>query len=436
MLLTCRRNAQRKGEDIVTIELHPQAATATPGTSLEDFETWLGLLFEGQRDVLWQIGDLALEVEYRYPETFNQAYPVWASPDLVARCKAVSAAYHPDDRNIDATWTVHMQNAKREDRVAIVGAHVDAGHTSDEARKTPVTVAAVVPELEAVVEPEPDENRWLLCIDISYYINRQYPKSGATTAVDVCGWLARLIEYLVQTKNLTDVVVCFDGPNNHRKKLTEGWEFPYKDKRTEKDAELVVQLNAIPDRLKELNLPCVKFDGFEADDVMASYAKQFPGKVTLMTADKDLRQCLSPTCNILRDVSWEENTDSGQHLRTFDWVSAKIHLEEGVTYGGVKAVGVTPTQWPHYQAIAGDPVDEIKGCIGIGGKGALDLIHAHGTVQGVIQACKDGTVNLTQKKIDSVLAFEPLAETTLLLTTMRTDLNVPKITALAMKGLS
>lgn len=64
----------------MTIELFPQAATSEPGTSLELFETWLGLLFEAQRDVLWQIGDLALAVEHQYPETFNQAYPVWASP--------------------------------------------------------------------------------------------------------------------------------------------------------------------------------------------------------------------------------------------------------------------------------------------------------------------------------------------------------------------
>ena len=421
----------------MTIEFNEQSADCPPGTSLKEFEAQCGLAAFIQRSANWIIGDLALAAELQYPSTHEQAWPVWVSPDLLDRCKAVCLAYPPDSRNIDATWSIHMKHTKDPQRVALVQAHVDAGHTSDEARKTPVTVAEVVPEPEPVVEQEPeDTNRWLLCVDISYYINRQFPKSGATTAVDVCGWLARLILHLVETKNLTDVVVCFDGPNNHRKKLTEGWEFPYKDKRTEKDTELVVQLNAIPDRLKELNIPCVKLDGFEADDVMASYAAQFPGKVTLMTADKDLRQCLSPKCNILRDVSWEENTDTGQHLRTFDWVSAKKHFEDGVTYGGVKAAGITPEQWPHYQAIAGDPVDEIKGCIGIGGKGALDLIHAHGTVQGVIQACKDGTANLTQKKIDAVLDFEPLAETTLLLTTMRTDLNVPKITTLAMKGIS
>ena len=416
----------------MTIELFPQAATAEPGTSLELFETWLGLLFEAQRDVLWQIGDLALEAEAQHPETFNQAYPVWASPDLVSRCKAVSAAYAIDERNIDATWTVHMQNAKKPDRVALVGAHVDAGHTSDEARKTPVTVAPVVPEPEPVAEPDTvveakafDPDVWLLAIDISYYVVSVFPKAGVETAVEVCGWLQRLIAHLHQFHNLTDAVVCFDGPNNHRKALTADWEKPYKSKRTEKDPELIKQLAAMPDRLKEINLPCVVIDGMEADDVLASYAAQFPGMVTLMTADKDLRQCLvEKECNILQDATWETNPETGQLLRVFKWVkvdwtdaekekwekepdkkpkNVKSHIEDGCPYGGAAVSGITPELWPHFQAIAGDSTDDITGCVGIGGKIAMDLVHAHGTVQNIIAAAKAGTAECTKADRKSVV---------------------------------
>jgi flagellar biosynthesis GTPase FlhF len=127
------------------IELHPQCAEIAPNTPLEEFETWLGLLLECQRDVLWQIGDLALAVERQHPHTFHQAFPEWVSPDLIERCKAVSKAYAPHERNILATWTIHMQNAKRPDRVALVDAAVDAGQTSDENRKNPAPVAQ--PEL-------------------------------------------------------------------------------------------------------------------------------------------------------------------------------------------------------------------------------------------------------------------------------------------------
>lgn len=184
-------------------------------------------------------------------------------PDLIARCKAVSAAYPIDERNLDATWTVHMQNAKKPDRVALVRAHVDAGHTSDEARKTPVTVVPEpVTELASVVAPEPvveekafDPDVWLLAIDISYYVVSVFPKAGVETAVEVCAWLQRMIAHLKEFHNLTDAVVCFDGPNNHRKALTADWEKPYKSKRTEKDPELIKQLAAMPDRLKKSTCP-------------------------------------------------------------------------------------------------------------------------------------------------------------------------------------
>lgn len=431
------------------IEFKDQSAIAPRGTSIEEFETYCGLAAEMQRSCLWIIGDLALRAESEHPAYHNQVWPVWVSPDLIARCKAVSAAYTPNERNIDATWTVHMKHAKDPQRVALVQASVDAGQTSDEARKNPAPIVqddspaepqneaaspAVTPESSPPAEePKPVSNAWLLCIDISYYVQRMFPMHGVSTAVEVCAWLVRVIKHLRDTKNLTDVVVCFDGPNNHRKELTKDWEFPYKWKRTDKDDELVVQLRAMPERLKEMNLPCVSIEGMEADDVMASYVTQFDGKVTLMTADKDLRQCLGPKCNILRDVQWETNIETGQLVRTFDWVSAKKHTEEGVKYGSTMVSGITPELWPHFQAIAGDPTDDIKGCEGIGGTIAMKLVLAHGTVQNVIAAAKDGSADLTAKKIESVLAFEPFSETTLLLTTMRTDLQVPMVTKLAMK---
>lgn len=424
---------------MTTIMPRTQAAIVPPGTRLEEFEMCCGLLAEMQRDVLWQLGDVALALERQHPQTFNQAWPVWVSPDLISRCKGVASAYKPDERNPLATWTVHAKHAKDPQRVALVQASVDAGQTSDEARKNPAPIVqddppAVTPDsAPPAEEPKPVSNAWLLCVDISYYVQRMFPMHGVSTAVEVCAWLVRVIKHLRDTKNLTDVVVCFDGPNNHRKALTKDWEFGYKWKRTDKDDELVVQLRAMPERLKEMNLPCVSIEGMEADDVMASYVEQFDGKVTLMTADKDLRQCLGPKCNILRDVQWETNIETGQLVRTFDWVSAKKHTEEGVKYGSTMVSGITPELWPHFQAIAGDPTDDIKGCEGIGGTIAMKLILAHGTVQNVIAAAKDGSADLTAKKIESVLAFEPFAETTLLLTTMRTDLQVPMVTKLAMK---
>lgn len=452
----------------MSIEFKEQSAIAPRGTSIEEFETYCGLAAEMQRSCLWIIGDLALRAESEHPAYHNQVWPVWMSPDLIARCKAVSAAYTPNERNIDATWTVHMKHCKDPQRVALVQASVDAGQTSDEARKNPAPIppddppaVTPIPVAETPVAMLPAESRkpvsnsYLLCIDISYYVQRMFPTHGASTAVEVCAWLVRVVKYLRDKKGISDAVVCFDGPNNHRKELTKDWKEGYKWKRTVKDDELVVQMNAIPHRLKEVNFLCATIDGMEADDLMASYVAKFDGKVTLMTADKDLRQCLSPKCNILKDVKWETSVETGELVRTFDFVVRKVaedkprkehvfcHMTDGVKYGSQLVKGITPELWPHFQAIAGDPTDDIAGCVGIGGKGAMDLVLNHGTVQDVIAACKAGNAYvfdkhgnqkpLSDRLTQVVLDFEPIAETTLLLTTMRTDLDVPMTTKLALK---
>lgn len=424
-----------------------QAIVVKPGVTLDDLETYCGSVAEEQRGCLWWIGDLALAAERLFPQTHNQVWPVWMSPGLIDRCKAVSAAYPPDDRNIDATWTIHMKHAKDPDRVALVQAAVDAGQTSDECRKNPALpvheetpaqsqddspAATQEPAAADPVTEEPVKPGWLLAVDINYYIHRYFHSgAGVESAKTFDEWLARTIGRLVE-KGLTDVVCCVDSSTSFRKQLTEGWDNPYKP-RAEKDAELAGQLRLAPELLKNRNLPVVSIEGMEADDVMASYAKQFPGRVTLLTQDKDMRQCLSPKCNILQDVTWEEHPETAQMLPQYKWVSMKQHIEEGSTYSGTKVVGITPELWPHFQAIAGDSTDGIRGCEGIGGKGAMDLILAHGTVQDVIAACEFGTAALTPKKINAVLDFKPLSETMLKLTTLRNDLTVPQVTKLAMK---
>lgn len=434
----------------MTIELKPLHAIATRGTPIDEYETWIGLLMETQRDLYWHIGDLANAVEREHPTIFPQAFPVDVSVELIDRCKAVAAAYKPHERNPGASWTIHMRNAKDPDRVAIVAAAADAGQTSDEHRKSPAPVQppaetenppmaaseespAESQESASPVEPSFIQKKWLLCVDINYYVHRQFQVEGMAAGSSVVSWLIRVVDRLMG-QGLTDVVCCFDGPNNHRHAITKGWEQPYKE-RTEKAPELVTLLNQVPVMLSEKNILIVSIDGMEADDVMASYAQQFDGIVTLLTADKDLRQCLyQGRCNMLIDVTWEENPDTREWLPKYHWVTVKSHMES-VTYASAKVSGITPEQWPHFQAIAGDSVDKIRGVEGIGAKGAMDLILAHNTVHGVIEACKSGNVALTKKKIEAVLEFEPFAEATLLLTTMRTDLKVPLNTTIGIKEL-
>ena len=129
------------------------------------------------------------------------------------------------------------------------------------------------------------------------------------------------------------------------------WDDKYKD-RPKKDPELSQQLDLVSELIAADGFACVSFPGMEGDDVMASFAKQFDGKVTLMTQDKDCRQCLSEKCNVLLDVTWAEDSTSGELLPEYHWLSAKDHTEE---------TGIAPNLWTEYQSLMGDSVDGIKG---------------------------------------------------------------------------
>lgn len=158
--------------------------------------------------------------------------------------------------------------------------------------------------------------------------------------------------------------------------------------------------------------------------MMASYANQFDGRVTLVTQDKDMRQCLSNNCNILLDVTWTENTETGKHVANYKWLSAKLHTDE---------TGLRPDQWICKQTLFGDAVDNIKGAANIGDVGATKLVLEFGSAKEAVEAAKrmdSRLLGMTRGKImaDGLLAFEERLEITRQLVALRVDLNVPQIT--------
>ncbi len=91
------------------------------GMTIEDLETVGSCVSAWQKGVNWWIGDIARYAEARWPDKFQQVFPVDISPGLVDRCKGVSKAYpNESDRNELATWSQHMQVANDPDRVEIV----------------------------------------------------------------------------------------------------------------------------------------------------------------------------------------------------------------------------------------------------------------------------------------------------------------------------
>jgi DNA polymerase-1 len=302
----------------------------------------------------------------------------------------------------------------------------------EETPAAPLVIAAPAAEPDPAAEAPPERLKWLIAVDVSYFVcSTFFSGAGVEAAAQFDGWLSRRLASLHKDKGLTDVVCCLDSPDSFRKRLTETWEHPYK-KRVAKEDELRDQLRLAGEFLRKRNLLCVAVDGMEADDVMASYAAQFDGRITLLTKDKDLRQCLSSKCNMLTKIEWEPHPDTGKLMPAYQWVTAATHFSDGVSYNSSHVDGITPEQWPHFQALAGDPGDNVKGAIGIGPKVAVELIREHNTVHAVIAACKDGKANVTEKKRLAILDFEPQADVTLQLVTMLTNLQVPSNTTYAM----
>jgi len=404
----------------------------TKGLDLRQLEAFGGDLVEYQKGIMWWLGDCARAAAAQSPDNWAQCFPE-GPPDMLSRCMAVAKAYpREEDRNPLASWTIHMRESSRADRIQRVQAHVDAGHTSDEARnasrpdrharlKTIVDKGLTTDESRKMDSAEGQtENRprWLLCCDIHYHLHRHwFSGAGVEAAVRVAEWVQRTVARLKE-KGLTDVVCAFDSPTSFRKELTKDWEDRYKD-RPPKDVELVQQLHLVRELLEGHGFCCMAQEGFEADDVMASYAEQFPGRITLLTADKDVRQCLSDHCNILLDVEWTEDETSGELLPDYKWLSAKEHTEK---------TGLRPDQWAEYQTIMGDTVDGVKGAPGIGEKGAADLIKDFGTVEEAIQAAKDDDERIKPAKRKSLVEFEEKVSVTKKLVTLKTDLKVPKNT--------
>ena len=372
-----------------------------------------------QRDVMFQIGDLYRYAEARWPDKHHQIWPEWASPGMLQRAAGVCKAYPTEeDRRHNVTYTQYMQAAGKPNRHEILAAIESEGLTTDQSRKSP--------------QPETGgKPRWLLAVDVNLYVCSHF-HAGAKLAAgsQVAQWIVNTVERLRKKHNntLTDVVCCFDSYRNHRKELTAGWEKPYKD-RDEKDPEIPRQIQ-IARQFLEAKYTCVSVDGFEADDVMASYATQFPGNVTLLTKDKDHRQCLSPTCNMLIRTQWELDDFTQQNQATDTYVTATLHVHFGCPYGTKVVKGLSPAQWIEMQMLAGDSSDTVEGAVGIGGVTAAALVTRYGTADAAVEAAEAGDKRITQKKREALVSFRPRLEITRQLVTLRTDLAVPMTTRL------
>ena len=188
-------------------------------------------------------------------------------------------------------------------------------------------------------------------------------KAGENTSA-IFGFL-RTLAMLVRTYNPEYVVVLFDSiSDTYRNKLSP----EYKATRDRTPADLKSQIPQVEEILVALGIPTVRVEGYEADDLIATYSKacqKYDWMCAIISSDKDLMQLVNNKTYILKPSS------SG---------FAKIDTD-----GVVAAKGVTPEQIADYLVLLGDAVDNIAGVPGIGKSTGAKLLNTYENIEAIYE---------------------------------------------------
>ncbi|MCH8189263.1 MAG: DNA polymerase I, partial [Proteobacteria bacterium] len=227
-------------------------------------------------------------------------------------------------------------------------------------------------------------------IDGSGYIFRAYhalppltrPSDGLPVGA-VHGFCAMLWKLLRETGELappTHFAVTFDySARTFRNEIYAD----YKAHRPEVPEDLVPQFPRIREAVRAFNVACIEQEGYEADDLIATYAEQAfeaGAEVTIVSSDKDLMQLVQPG------------------ITMYDTMKNKMIGEAQVA----ERFGVPPEKVIEVQALIGDPTDNVPGVPGIGVKTAALLINEYGDLETLLSHASEIK---QQKRRENLIEF-------------------------------
>ncbi len=206
----------------------------------------------------------------------------------------------------------------------------------------------------------------LYLVDGSGYIFRAYhalpPLTRKSDGMPIgavsgfCNMLASLRERAEADGALSHMAVIFDaGRETFRNEIYPA----YKANRSETPEDLIPQFAPIRDAVRAFSLACIEMEGFEADDLIATYARQAREQgmeVVVVSSDKDLMQLVRPGV-ALYDPMKNRSIGVPEVMEKF---------------------GVAPDKVVDVQSLAGDSTDNVPGVPGIGIKTAAELINTYG----------------------------------------------------------
>ena len=225
--------------------------------------------------------------------------------------------------------------------------------------------------LDPAPDKESDVNRPLLVIDGDSFAHRAYhgvPKSvrrrGNKGGGAILGFANFLLRLYAQEEPRAVLVGwdTLDAPTYRHRALAT-----YQSGRLF-DAELLDQLDVLPQFVAACGFAFAKAAGYEADDFLAAAVAQEErrgGTAIVASGDRDAFQLASDKTTILQPVRAGEMARIGP---------AEVR----------ERYGVEPRQVPDFIAIRGDPSDKIPGLTGVGPKGAASLLRRYGSLEAAL----------------------------------------------------
>ena len=176
----------------------------------------------------------------------------------------------------------------------------------------------------------------------------------------------------------------------------------YKANRPDPPEELIPQFGLVRDAVRAFNVPAIEMSGFEADDIIATYArlaKEAGADVTIVSSDKDLMQLVNDKVSM------------------FDAMKNQVIGREQV----IEKFGLGPEKVVEVQALAGDSTDNVPGVPGIGVKTAAQLLTEYGDLETLLKRAEE----IKQpKRREALIQNADLARISLELVKLRDDVPV------------
>ncbi|MBI3446298.1 MAG: DNA polymerase I, partial [Magnetospirillum sp.] len=247
--------------------------------------------------------------------------------------------------------------------------------------------------------------RHVYLIDGSGFIFRAFHGLPPMTRPDgvpvnaVYGFTTMLMKLLADT-DADHVAVIFDSA---RKTFRSDIYPQYKAHRPPAPEELVPQFPLVREATRAFDLPAIELEGFEADDLIATYARlatEAGARVTIVSSDKDLMQLVGPG------------------VEMYDPMKNRIIGDEQVR----EKFGIGPDKVVDVQALCGDSSDNVPGVPGIGVKTAAQLIEEYGDLDTLLARASE----IKQpKRRESLIEHAELARISRQLVRLRVDAPVP-----------